>query len=171
MFCSPHSSRMGYYCPTHVTAHQPQQHQGNFFSLSPPGLCYPWADGGKCKSGVLILGWDFWGTMCLLLCHWARLSCLSPSPLLFGWLVPLITPAAAQAPSDRALAQHPSPGLSRKVLLERTCFPSASPGSLSLGNSPFTAGCSKGQGFLSAFFPPLSPAWGKAAEPQVMQFD
>lgn len=35
------------------------------------------------------------------------LQCLAGS-------VPLITPAAAQTPSDPALAQHPSPGLSRE---------------------------------------------------------
>lgn len=126
---------------------------------------------GNAKAGVWFWG-EIFGGPCASCFATEQGKAVCPHPLwcLAGW-VPLITPAAAQAPSDSALAQHPSPGLSRKGLLERTCFPSASPGSLSLGNSPFTAGCSKGQGFLSAFFPSLSPAWGKAAEPQVMQFD
>ena len=130
---------------------------GHILSLSPPGLFYSWANGRKLKSWCLTSGWAFWGTMCYLLCHWARQSCGSTSPLVYlADLVPGITSPAAQASSNSALAAASIPlALRGKRLLERTHFPSTSSGSLRLGKPPFTAGCSKGRGFLFVFFLPF----------------
>lgn len=112
MFCSPHGSRTGYYCPIHVAAHQSQQHPGNFFPFHLQAYDIHELIEGNAKAAV-------WGE------HSGGLSTtcfateqgknLSPYPLqCLAGLGPVITPAAAQTPSDRALAQHPFPELPRE---------------------------------------------------------
>jgi len=86
-------------------------------------------------------------------------------------LVPAITSPDAQASSHSALAAASIPSaLQGKGLLERTCFPSTSPGSLGLESLRSQLAVEK-VGVFCRVFSSFSLAWKKAAEPQVMQFD
>lgn len=175
MLCSPHSSRMGYYCPTHVTAHQSQQHQGKFFPFHLQAYVTHELMEGNAKAGVWLRGELFGGpcATCFATCFAREQGkAVSPHPLqCLAGLVPVITPPAAQTPSDGALAQNPPPGLSRERAIRENMLPFNFPCLTQAWKFSIHSCLYQRSGFSVGFFPSLSLAWKKAAEPQVMQFD
>lgn len=151
---------MDYYCPIHVTTHQWQQHQGVFSPFHPQAYFTHEPVEGNAKAGVWLWG-ELLGGPCALCFATQQGNVASLHPLQCIWLTHGTHDNLAGCPGffKRWLfaASIPS-ALQGKGLLERTRFPSTSPGSLRLGKPPFTAGCSKGRGFLSGFFlPSLCP--------------